>query len=57
MKTSQPRTINPKARPGPKAASVAHAGDWESAVKNALSKKRPAGGWPKPETKKRVAKK
>jgi len=56
-KRQQPRTINPKPKPGPKAAVLAHAGNWESAVKNALAKKRPADGWPKPETKKRATKK
>ena len=46
MKRESPRTINPRPRPGPKAASVAHDGDWEAAVKKALDKKRPAEGWP-----------
>ena len=49
MKGKQSRTINPKPKPGPQAASLAHAGNWESTVKNALAKKRPPEGWPKPE--------
>jgi hypothetical protein len=54
VRDKQPRTINPKPKPGPKPATVAHGGDWESAVKKALDKKRPAEGWPHPEVSKRA---
>ncbi len=54
MKDKQPRTINPKVRPGPKAASVAIETPWKSNVASALKKPRPASGWPKPETAKRA---
>lgn len=39
----------PKRRkPGPVPDEVRADLDWEEAVRRALSKKRPAGGWPKP---------
>lgn len=39
----------PKRRPGPDPEILKIEGDWKDAVKKALGKKRPAGGWPKPE--------
>ena len=39
--------------PGPEPETLKIEGNWKDAVKKALSKKRPAGGWPKPEKKKR----
>lgn len=33
---------------GPAPARVKIDGNWQDAVKTALAKKRPAGGWPKP---------
>jgi len=54
MARNQPRTINPKPKPGTRVATLSHTGDWEAAVKGALATKRPATGWPKPETKKRA---
>jgi hypothetical protein len=44
-KTNQP------ARRGPEPETLAHPGPWEEVVKKVLSKKRPEGGWPKPEKK------
>ena len=46
-----------KKKPGPAEARVGLRGDWEMAVASALKKQRPPEGWPKPETKKRAAKK
>lgn len=39
--------------PGPKPETLKIKGDWKDAVKKALAKKRPAGGWPKPGKKKK----
>ena len=36
-----------KATPGPKADTLKIRGDWRDAVKQSLTKKKPAGGWPK----------
>jgi len=41
---TKPRT------PGPEADRLKLAGDWKEAVAKALGKKRPEGGWPKPES-------
>lgn len=35
-------------KPGPQADRLRIEGDWENAIENALLKKRPPGGWPKP---------
>jgi hypothetical protein len=35
-------------KPGPKPETLKIEGDYRDAIKTALSKKRPAGGWPKP---------
>jgi hypothetical protein len=46
---------------GPEAQTLKIEGNWEDAVRVALSRKRPPGGWPKPaakpKAKKRKAKK
>jgi translation initiation factor 1 (eIF-1/SUI1) len=44
------------ARRGPSPETVKIEGDWESAVRKALKKKRPAEGWPERETQKRKKK-
>jgi hypothetical protein len=36
---------------GPEPETLQIQGNWKDAVKKALSKKRPAGGWPKPKQK------
>lgn len=36
---------------GPREERIAIPGDWQAAVGTALKKKRPPGGWPKPEKK------
>jgi hypothetical protein len=41
-----------KRKPGPEPERVKTDLDWEDAVKKALKKKRPEGGWPKPEDEK-----
>lgn len=38
---------DPHDRPGPKPERVKIEVDWEEAVKKALGKERPEGGWPK----------
>lgn len=35
-----------KSKPGPEPERLEIEDEWESAVKKALEKKRPAGGWP-----------
>lgn len=40
---------NRSLRPGPKAERVKIEGDWEDAIDQALDKKRPKEGWPKPD--------
>jgi len=42
MKSEAPK------KTGPVPQRVEIKGNWEDAVKTALAKKRPAGGWPKP---------
>ena len=36
-------------KPGPVAETLKLEGDWQANVAKALQKKRPPGGWPKPE--------
>jgi len=43
----------PKVKPGPKADSLKLEGPWEDAVRVAVQKPRPPGGWPKPDRKAR----
>ncbi len=38
---------SPKRQPGPEADTLRIEGDWEDAVKKALRKPPPPGGWPK----------
>lgn len=40
----------PQKKRGPVERRVNIEGDWKAAVKKALKKKRPPGGWPKPKT-------
>jgi hypothetical protein len=44
-------------KPGPEPDRVKIEGDWEEAMKRALGKKRPPGGWPRPPGKKKSGKK
>jgi hypothetical protein len=46
-----------KASTGPVPQRLIGKGSWEDAMDASLKKKRPPEGWPKPETKKRAAKK
>jgi len=46
--SKQPKQIKPKAKPGPKPEVLEpFDGTFEQAIDKALSKKKPAGGWPK----------
>lgn len=47
MKTDKNPSI-PNKPPGPVPETVKIQGNWEDAVKKALTKKKPAEGWPKP---------
>lgn len=40
-----------KTKSGPKPERVKTDKDWEQAIKEALQKKRPEGGWPEPDKK------
>jgi hypothetical protein len=40
-------------KPGPEPDRLKIEGDWEAAVSKAIGRKRPPGGWPKPEPKPR----
>ena len=42
---------------GPEAEHLKLEGDWKERLARAIAKKRPEGGWPKPEKKKRDQKK
>lgn len=44
-----------RAKTGPKAERLTLKGNWEKLVGTALAKKRPEGGWPKVQLKKRKA--
>ena len=37
----------PKTKPGPAPETLKLEGNWEDAMKTALAKKKPKGGWPK----------
>lgn len=37
-----------KPKPGPKEDRLVLDGDWQERVKDAVAKKKPEGGWPKP---------
>ena len=45
-----PKRSRIKRKPGPDADRIQFEGDWKDAVKKALKKKRPEGGWPKPKS-------
>ena len=48
------KAIKPKRRnPGPQPEVLKIEGDWKDAMRKLISKKRPVGGWPKPEKQKR----
>ncbi len=36
-----------KSKPGPAAQTLKLEGDWQENIKKAMTKKKPAGGWPK----------
>ena len=36
-----------KSKPGPAAQTLKLEGDWQANIKKAMTKKKPAGGWPK----------
>jgi hypothetical protein len=44
MKKTKTKNNN---KPGPKAAVVKINGNWQDAVKESLTKKKPTSGWPK----------
>jgi hypothetical protein len=49
------KAIKPKRRnPGPAPEVLKIEGNWKDAVKRALSVKKPVGGWPKPEPRKKA---
>jgi hypothetical protein len=50
MKKIQKKVRTPSG-PAPEVLKIE--GDWKDAMKKLISKKRPEGGWPKPEKKKR----
>ncbi len=45
-----------KPKPGPDADRLQIEGDWHDAVKKALGAKKPEGGWPEPEPRKKAGK-
>lgn len=45
-----------KPKPGPKPDRLKLEGDWKERVAQAVRKKRPESGWPKPEPKKKPGK-
>jgi hypothetical protein len=47
-KKPTPKPAKPTGKPGPKPEVLSIPGDWENAVKVALNKPKPKGGWPKP---------
>jgi hypothetical protein len=54
MTKPKPPTDEGKPRPrGPEPERLKIDGDWEDAVRDALKKKPPPGGWPKPESRQR----
>ncbi len=46
METKQKKSRKP---PGPAPEILKIEGDWKDAMRKLISKKRPVGGWPKPE--------
>lgn len=44
---------NPKKKPGPNGDSLKVEGNWKDAITRAVTKKRPADGWPERPVKKR----
>jgi hypothetical protein len=47
-KPAKPKAAKPaKAKPGPKPELFKVEGNWEAAMDKVLTKKKPAGGWPK----------
>jgi hypothetical protein len=49
-KKSKPKAVKkPRKPPGPKPEALVIEGDWKDAMRKLVSKKRPAGGWPKPQ--------
>lgn len=42
-----------KQKPGPEPGILKLEGDWQERLSKAIRKKKPEGGWPKPERKKR----
>jgi hypothetical protein len=50
-KGDEPAKREPKPKRGPKPETLVLPGPWEDAVAKSLKKKRPEGGWPKPQKK------
>jgi hypothetical protein len=48
MATKQSKSKKAR-KPGPKAEVLKIEGNWKDAMRKLVSKKRPVGGWPKPE--------
>jgi hypothetical protein len=48
-KKSKEKAKTPRKPPGPKAEIMKIEGNWKDAMRKLISKKRPIGGWPKPE--------
>jgi hypothetical protein len=44
---SKPKPARPSARTGPKPDLLKIRGDWQSAIKKSLKKRKPPEGWPK----------
>ncbi len=47
------RKQKPKRKPGPEPETLKIEGNWKDPMPKLISKKRPEGGWPKPESRKR----
>jgi hypothetical protein len=46
---AKPKTSQKRKQPGPEPEVLKIEGDWKDAMKKLISKKRPEGGWPKPD--------
>lgn len=53
---SKKATKPPRRNPGPAPEVLKIEGNWKDAMRKLISKKRPEGGWPKPEKSQRTKK-